>query len=92
MLASPPILAHYDTGKLTKLGTDGSTLNGNSVILYQGHENEWKPVDCASAEKNYHPVELEMFAVVWGCEKVAVYLQGLPEFTIETDHKLWYPF
>ena len=92
VLASPPILAHYDTGKLTKLRTDGSKLNGISVILYQEHENEWKPVDCASrflrpAEKNYHPVELEMLAVVWGCEKMAVYLQGLPEFTIETDHK-----
>ena len=83
MLASPPILAHYDTGKLTKLRTDGSKLNGISVILYQEHENEWKPVDCASrflrpAEKNRHPVELEMLAVVWGCEKMAVYLQGLP--------------
>ena len=28
-----------------------------------------------------------MLAVTWGCEEMAVYLQGLPEFSIETDHK-----
>ena len=92
VLASPPVLAHHDTRKLTKLRTDGTKPNGISVILYQKNENEWKTVDCASrflrpAEKIYHPVELEMLAVTWGCEKMAVYLHGLPEFSIETDHK-----
>ena len=92
ILVSPPILAHYDISKPTKIRTDGSLLHGISVILYQQHDNKWKPVDCASrfittAERNYYPIELEMLAVTWGCRKMAKYLQGLPEFFIETDHK-----
>ena len=91
-LVNPPILAHYDVHKPTKVRTDGSLLNGIGVILFQFHDNVWKPVDCASrflssAEKNYYPVELEMLAVTWGVNRMARYLQGLPEFVIETDHK-----
>ena len=91
-LVSPPLLAHYDIVKPTKIRTDASKLKGISVILYQKHGEQWKPVDCASrflrpAEKNYHPIELEMLATTWGCEKMSVYLQGLPHFIIQTDHK-----
>ena len=38
-------------------------------------------------ERNYYPIELEMQAVTWGCEKMNMYLQGLPHFTVQTDHK-----
>lgn len=91
-LARPPILAHYDVKKPTKIRTDGSLLNGLGVILFQLHNNIWKPVDCASqfltnTEKNYFPVELEMLAVTWGINWMARYLHGLPQFLVETDHK-----
>jgi len=39
------------------------------------------------AEKNYHPIELEMQSVTWGCEKMTPYLQGLPYFLVQTDHE-----
>lgn len=48
ILSSPPVLAHYDTLKETKLRTDGSKLNGISAILYRKGEDGWKPIDCAS--------------------------------------------
>jgi len=85
-------VVHYDQHRPTKIRTDASNHNGISVILYQQHEEGWKPVDCASrfltqAEKNYHPIELEMQAVTWGCEKMTPYLQGLLYFLVQTDHK-----
>ena len=92
VLSSTPVLAHYDISKPTKLRTDGSLLNGISVLVYQQHGADCKPIDCSSrflspAEKNYFPMELEILAVTWGCEKMSVYLQGLPHFSIQTDHK-----
>ena len=80
VLSNPPVLALYDVNKPTRLRTDGSKLNGISVVVHQKHENEWRPVDCASrfsssAEKNYCPVDTEMLAVTW----MSVYVHGLPE-------------
>ena len=95
VLSSPQTLKLYDVQKTTKIRVDASKLNGISVILYQQHQDNWLPVTCASRyltteEKNYYPIELEMQAVTWGCEKMNMYLQGLPHFTIQTDHKPLY--
>ena len=49
ILSSPTTLALYDVRKKTKVRTDGSKLNGISVIIYQQDENEqWGSVDCVS--------------------------------------------
>jgi hypothetical protein len=92
VILSPETLRLYDVNKPTKLRVDGSKLNGISVILYQKHGENWHPVTCGSrylkdAEKNYYPIENEMLAVTWGCQRMSLYLQGLPHFLIETDHK-----
>ena len=93
VLSSSLVLAHFDIKKPTMLRSDGSKLNGISVVLKQQQENgDWKPVACASrflsdAEKNYHPIEVEMLAITWGCEKMNLYLHGLLNFLIVTDHK-----
>ena len=93
VLASPKTLALYDMTKKTKIRTDGSLLNGISVVLYQQDEGTWKPVDCASrfltdTEKNYCPIELEMLAATWGMTRMNLYPQGLQHFQLETDHKI----
>ena len=91
-LTNPPILAHYDVKKPVKVRTDGSLLNGLSVVVYQGHDGVYKPIDCAPrfltmTEKNYYPIEMEMLAVAWGCTRMSKYLYGLPNFILETGHK-----
>ena len=91
-LTKPPILAHYDVKKPVKVRTDGSLLNGLSVVVYQGHDGVYKPIYCASrfltmTEKNYYLIEMEMLAVAWGCTRMSKYLYGLPNFILETDHK-----
>uniref|UniRef100_A0A7M5X7U7 Reverse transcriptase domain-containing protein n=1 Tax=Clytia hemisphaerica TaxID=252671 RepID=A0A7M5X7U7_9CNID len=92
LLSSPPILAHYNCNRETKIRTDCSKKNGLSVILFKKFDNEWRLVDSASRwlspeEKNYFPIEIEMLGVAWGCVKMGKYLQGLPNFLVETDHK-----
>ena len=92
VLTTKPVLGHYDISKQTKIRTDGSSKNGISAILYQKHAQDWKPVAYASrfltpTEANYHPIEVEMLAIVWGCEKMSKYIHGLPDVTLETDHK-----
>ena len=82
----------YDTNRPTKLRVDGSKLHRISSSLYQKHDQDWFPVFCASHflsdyEKNYHAIETEMLAVSWGCKKMHMYIHGLSQFTIQTDHK-----
>ena len=91
-MTSSKVLKLYDVSKPTKIRVDGSKLNGISAILYQKHDSTWFPVSCASrflsiTEKNYHPIEVEMLAVSWGCQKMNMYLYGLSEFIVQTDHK-----
>ena len=92
VIMSPETLRLYDPSRPTKIRVDGSKLNGIAVILYQQHGEKWYPVACGSrylkdAEKNYYPIENEMLAVTWGCQRMNLYLQGLPHFIVETDHK-----
>ena len=92
VIMSPQTLKLYDVSRPTKLRVDGSKLNGVSCVLYQQHGENWHPVTCGSryltpAEKNWYPIENEMLAVTWGCRKMNMYLQGLPHFLVETDHK-----
>ena len=92
ILVNYTTIHRYDTNRPTKLRVDGSKLHGISAILYQKHDQDWFPVFCASRflsdyEKNYHPVEIEMLAVSWGCKKMHMYIHGLSQFTIQTDHK-----
>ena len=91
-LSQPPVLVHFDITKEAKVRCDASKLNGLGIHLCQKHGDEWKTIACnsrflSSAEKNYHPIELEMLGATWACEKFNMYLHGLPHFIIQTDHK-----
>ena len=93
VLSDPVYLATYDIKKETLIRTDGSKLNGISVVVYQKQDDgKWRVVDCASrflqdAEKRYFPIEIEMLAVMWGIKRMQMYLYGLPSFKVYTDHK-----
>ena len=92
-LADPVCLATYDARKETLIRTDGSKLNGISVVVYQKQANDkWRVIDCASrylqdAEKRYYPIEIKMLAITWGIKRMQMYLDGLPSFKVYTDHK-----
>ena len=45
----------------------------------------------STTESNYHHVETEMLAVLWGSKEMVEYIQGLSKVITETDHKLMAP-
>ena len=84
-MSQSPTLALYDVNRPTKVRTDGSKLNGLSVIVLQKVQDDWQPFDCAArfltkAEKNYYPIELELLAITWGfieCRNTSMNFQSL---------------
>jgi hypothetical protein len=91
-LIAPPILKAFDVSLPTVLKTDASRSNGLGFALLQRHGDRLHLVQCGSrfvtpTESRYAVVELEMLAVEWAVNKCRVYLLGLPEFSIITDHK-----
>lgn len=92
VLASPPILAHFDASLPTKLETDASRMMGFGFVLRQRHGEEWKLIQCGSrfltdTESRYAVIEMEMAALVWAVKKCKTYLKGLPHFDVAVDHR-----
>ena len=91
LLASPPVLAHYDPKRPTVIAADASNTGIRAVLLQtQGDGSRW-PVyfisrSLSDAEKNYAVIEKEALAATWACERFSDYVLGL-DFTEETDHK-----
>ncbi|QQP40070.1 Uncharacterized protein FKW44_013994, partial [Caligus rogercresseyi] len=58
----------------------------------EDEQGTWKLIECGSrfiteAEERYAMVELELLAAVWVLCKCHIYLFGLSEFTLVTDHQ-----
>ena len=75
---------------LTRLVSDASRT-GVGYVLQQKHSNYWKPVTCRSryltrAEGNYAVIELELLGMVYAVLRCKMFLLGLNDFTIVTDH------
>lgn len=92
-LANTPTLAYYDQRKMTALHTDASRLKGIGFLLKQRQtDGSWRVVQAGSryisdTESRYAMIELELLAVVWATQKCRLFLEGLPQFEIITDHK-----
>ena len=72
--------------------TDAAKTKGLGFILLQKDDTVWKPVCCGSrvisdTESRYSMVELELLGVVWELEKCSLYLLGMNNFKVVTDHK-----
>ena len=86
----------YDVRKPTALHVDASRLSfgsGLGFILKQQQSNgKWSMIQAGSrflseAEKRYAMIELECLAAAWAMVKARQFLEGLPSFTLITDHK-----
>ena len=92
ILTSSPVLAQFDPTKETRIETDASRLKGLGFSLLQKHDNGWKLVTCGSrfladVETRYPVIELEAFAIKYALTKCRLYLSGLPQFTVITNHR-----
>jgi len=92
-LLSPPVLAPFDPALPVVLQTDASRLYGIGFALLQDHgQGRMRLVQCGSrfltdTETRYATIELELLAVAWAMAKCRLYLFGLPNFTLITDHR-----
>ena len=89
VLCSKPVLVLPDDALPYTLRTDASG-EGLGAVLLQDQGQGLQPVAYASkklsdAERKYHTVELECFAVVWGIRKFYPFLYGR-HFRVESDH------
>ena len=93
LLTTAPILNYFDPSKETRLHTGASTL-GSGFFLFQKPTNgdsDWRLVQAGSrfltdADSRYAVIELECLAVAWAIKKCHLFLDGLGNFTVITDH------
>ena len=89
-LSSAPILSFFDPRRDTRLCTDASR-QGLGFVLQQLVGETWVLVQAGSrflsdAVSQYAVIELEMLAVSWAISKCRLFLAGLPQFIVITDH------
>ena len=84
----------FDPRRPTQVIVDGSKKDGLGAILAQENPSTkiWEVVRYDSrpvlpAEKNYSQIEIESAAIEWANTKYRIYLLGLPQYQIVTDHK-----
>ena len=84
-------LAYFDRNvEVTKLITDAGPVNFGAVLT-QVQEGQERVIAYASraltgVERRYSQTEREALGLVWGCERIHMYLYGM-EFRLLTDHK-----
>ena len=89
-LTTTPILSYFNPEKPTRLCTDASR-KGLGFVLQQRDGEQWKLVQAGSrflsdAESRYTIIELEMLAIAWAVTKCNIFLAGLQQFLMITDH------
>ena len=87
-------LGYFDPQKETRLYVDGSQKDGVGSILAQKDEasGRFRPIRYDSRaltdpETRYSQIEIESLSIYTGIMKCHIYLYGLKEFTVVTDHK-----
>ena len=90
-VASAPVLAYFDKDMPTRVIADASPV-GLGAVLVQEKNGESCAVCYASrslsqVERRYSQTEKEALALVWACERFHLYLYGLPQFDLVTDHE-----
>ena len=90
-LADSSMLAYFDKDAPTRVIADASPV-GLGAVLVQEMKGHWRAVCYASrslsgVERRYSQTEKEALALVWACERFNLYLYGLQEFDLVTDHQ-----
>ena len=92
-LLSPPVLDFFDPLRRTVLETDAARSGGLGFCLRQlDNAGRWRLIQCGSrflseTESRYAVIELELLALAWACRKCSIYLSGMQQFEVMTDHR-----
>ena len=86
VLSSAPVLRFYDTSLPTTLQVDASKDGLGACLMQQGQPVAYASRALSNSEINYAPIEKEMLAIVFGCERFNMYTHGA-EVEVHSDHK-----
>ena len=91
LLASAPVLAHYDEHLPLGVTADASSFGLGAVLFHTYPDGSERPIWYASrtlnkAECNYGQIEKEALALIFAVRRFNHYLYGRP-FKLVTDHK-----
>ncbi|CAB4003123.1 Transposon Ty3-I Gag-Pol poly [Paramuricea clavata] len=92
-MASPQVMSYYDPTRPTELIVDASKYGLASMLTQLDPKTgQYKVVrydsrSTTQPESRYAQIELESAAVEFAIRRNHIYLYGLPEFSVITDHK-----
>ena len=86
MITSAPVLKLYDATKPVALATDASNAGFGAVLMQDNNPIAYASRRVNDAESNYAPIEKEMCAILFACNRFHDYVYG-QRVTIHTDHK-----
>ncbi|GCB74069.1 hypothetical protein scyTo_0003154 [Scyliorhinus torazame] len=91
-LTTAPVLAFFDPARETKISTDASQSGIGAILLQRDDASSLAPVAYASrvmtpTEQHYAQIEKECLGLLTGVDKLHDYVYGLPQFTVETNHR-----
>ena len=68
LLVSKKCFAYYDVQKLVKIQVDASRSGIGDVLLQDDRPIAYTSKSLTATQQRYAPIELEMLAVVFGCQ------------------------
>ena len=81
------MLKFFNPESETRVSVDASSKGIGAVLLQEGCPIAYASKSLTATQQNYAQIEKEMLAIVFGCTKFHDYIYGLPNVTVETDHK-----
>ena len=84
--SSAPVLCFYDISLPTTIQVDASKDGLGACLMQQGQPVAYASRAMSNSEINYAPIEKEMLAIVFGCERFNMYTHGA-EVEVHSDHK-----
>ena len=86
-ITNAPVLKFFNPKSETRVSVDASSKGIGAVLLQEGCPIAYASKSLTATQQNYAQIEKEMLAIVFGCTKFHDYIYGLPNVTVETDHK-----
>lgn len=79
-------LRYYDINKPVTLQVDASSIAVGAALIQDGYPISFSSRALTKSQVNYHQIEKECLAIVFGCTKFHDYVYGA-DLTVESDHK-----
>ena len=81
------MLQYWHIDRPVTLSVDASSKGLGAVLIQDDHPIAYASKSLTNTQQQYAQIEKEMLAVVFGCIIFHDYIYGVPNVTVESDHK-----